>query len=64
MPRNPTRLHRRIDEKLAANGHSPLDLLVLRHRSHGLSWRAIAAEITIASGEPCSETNLIRWFGQ
>jgi len=60
-PAEPSRIHRLIDERLAANDKPTLWEIVANMRpTH--SWRTISAEVHRMSGEYCSDVNLIRWF--
>lgn len=62
-PEKPTRLHRRIDDRLAANDQPSLWEIVDTARPH-TAWRKIAADVYRRSGEDCSDVNLITWFTQ
>lgn len=57
-----TRTRRILEEKLAANGHPPLDHLVPQWRLDGRSWRECAGLVSTLSGEPCVDVTLQRWF--
>ena len=62
MSASTSRLARLISEKLTANGHPPLDILVPALRRSGSSWRQCSAEVAKLSGEFCSDNNLQRWY--
>lgn len=58
-----TRTQRIVTTALEHGGHPPLAAYVRRGRRLGQSWADIASQIELDSGEPCSPSNLQRWYG-
>lgn len=58
----PTRIQMLIERDLAAKKLGTLDDFVTSRRARSASWRAIAEELTDATGRSVSDEALRRWY--